>query len=123
MSDWKEKIAENLRLKYKNRWDGGSISEYDFYEACEEYHNAIEEKRSCGECEHKTHDMFSQSDRCDNADGIAFHRHIDDRDFCSDFTPKIECKNCKYDKVKSEHDKMWCRGCKQKDRYAPKEDT
>ena len=45
--DWKEKIAENLRLKYKNRWDGGSISEYDFYEACEEYHKAIKETDVC----------------------------------------------------------------------------
>ena len=29
-----------------------------------------------------------------------------------------QCSNCKYNNSETYHDKMWCRDCRQKDRYA-----
>ena len=33
---------------------------------------------------------------------------------------QLFCRNCKYDEAKSFHDKMWCRDCRQKDRFKAK---
>ena len=30
---------------------------------------------------------------------------------------QLVCRNCKYDKSETYHDKMWCMDCRQKDRF------
>jgi pentatricopeptide repeat protein len=33
---------------------------------------------------------------------------------------QLFCRDCKYDKAETYHDKMWCRDCRQKDRFKAK---
>lgn len=33
---------------------------------------------------------------------------------------QLFCRDCKYDKAETYHDKMWCRDCRQKDRFTAK---
>ncbi len=33
---------------------------------------------------------------------------------------QLVCRDCKYNKAETYHDKMWCRDCRQKDRFTAK---